>query len=204
MTRLTRFTATLLSSSMLPLIGCGTSFTTHGSAAPSGLSGKVFGGQNPVSGATVTVWQVGASDYGSSPTALAHATTAADGTFSIPAGSYTCASTDPQLPTQVYITAAGGQAIPGYTNPSIVLAAGLGNCSTADDQVVNINEVTTVVTAFALGNFFTPDDGQTIVDGFGAPSTQIGSARYVERAYYPHAGELGPRSRESQHLVHHH
>ena len=147
------------------LAGCGFRSTLTTSATH--ITGKVFGGQNPISSATVTVWQVGAIDYDmpGSAVQLAQTTSVSDGTFDIPAGAYIC----PTPTTQVYITAAGGYAIPGHNNSSIMLVAGLGNCSALDTQSVNINEVTTAVTAFALAPFFVDPVGNTIRDDFGAP-----------------------------------
>ena len=154
----TRVTASIFSVFFSLLIGCG--FDTHAPVVTtsSHVSGKIFGGQNPISGSTVTVWQMGNNDYGTTDAVvLATTTSASDGTFDIPAGTYQC----PSATTQVYITAAGGYATPGYNNPAIMLAAGLGNCSSAETASVEINEVSTVVTAFALNWFYTYDLGGT-------------------------------------------
>jgi hypothetical protein len=164
----TRVVSTLLFFPVVFLIGCGFTSTVAGPAPAAHLSGNVHGGQQPISGSTVTVWKVGDVNYGSLATALASTTSASDGTFDIPAGSYTCDTPT----TQVYITAQGGEASPGYPNDFIMLAAGLGNCSTLDNQQVEINEVSTVVAAFALAQFFgvhtTP-----ATDDFGAPASNL-------------------------------
>jgi hypothetical protein len=161
-----RLTAAIFSLSLPLLIGCGFSSNTPIATSSGHVSGKVFGGQNPISGSTVTVWQVGSLGYGSSDAlALATTTSAADGTFDIPPGTYTC----PTDTTQVYITAAGGEATPGYSNSAILLATGLGNCASAQTQTVEINEVTTVVTAYALESFYTYSIGSS-GNTFGSPA----------------------------------
>jgi len=54
--------------------------------------------------------------------------------------------------TYVYITATGGDS-GGGLNSSILLAAGLGKCSDAQTETVEINEVSTVVFAAAMANY---------------------------------------------------
>jgi hypothetical protein len=167
-----RCTLSLAVLSALPLIaltGCGaTSSFSNPSIAPQ-IHGKIYGGQQPVVNSTVSVWEVGTTGYGSfaSATPLATTTTAADGSFLI---------TTPYLCTpgeQVYITAAGGQAVTGITNPNIMLATGLGSCTTAQSATVEINEVSTVVTAFALAQFFTPTLGAASPDSFGTDAGDL-------------------------------
>ena len=67
----------------------------------------------------------------------------------------------------VYVTAVGGNS-GGGTNSSISLIAGLGDCFAAQNQAVEINEVTTVATALALTNF----SYNYGLDSFGAPPDQ--------------------------------
>ena len=52
----------------------------------------------------------------------------------------------------VYVTAAGGDS-GGGANSSILLAAGLGACADAQNETVEINEVSTVVFASAMENY---------------------------------------------------
>jgi len=165
-----RLAAALLAFSSLSLglfTGCGATTSFSGPTASSNISGKVYGGQQPLAGSLVTVWAIGMAGYGSPATNLASTTSDNDGAFSI--DSYTCpapAGGD----TQVYITAQGGSPTPGDNNGNIALAAGLGTCSSAQNDLVDINEVTTAVTAFALGQFFTTSLGtpSTINKGFYA------------------------------------
>jgi len=168
----------VLSSLSLGLItGCGATGSFSNPTASTKVSGRVFGGQQPIANSTVTVWPIGLTGYGSSAAVtgdypngyLAQTTTAADGTFNFPAGTYICPTPD----TQVYIIAKGGEPSPGDINPNIALATGLGDCSTAQTAEVEINEVTTAVTAFALAQFFTTQIGPGSTDSFGTDPADL-------------------------------
>ena len=136
------------------------------------ITGTIFGGQQPVVGATVTVWLAGTSGYGMGATQLASTMTDAAGNFKFASSAYTCAYSN----APVYITASGGNP-GGGINSNLVLAAGLGTCSTAKNATVNINEVTTAVTAFALSHFFTTTlGGAYTTDMIGG--TAAGSGTY--------------------------
>jgi hypothetical protein len=134
-----------------------------------GITGRAFGGNQPIIGASVQLYAAGSTGYGTGATALGSPVTTVGpgGTFTI--GSYTC----PTGTTQVYLLATGGN--PGITaaNPNSVLAAALGNCSGAAAQTVNMNEVTTAATAYALGPFIAQicSVNPTIKDCIGAPNT---------------------------------
>jgi hypothetical protein len=143
--------AILLSSiSALFLAGCGVVPYTDTSTHTMSISGTAFGGQPPISGASIVVYATGQSGYGVLPSALGTATTDASGNFQVT--SYTSCA-DPQ---QVYIVASGGN--PGLSSPTnntaSVLVAALGNCSTVSASThVIINEVTTIAAAYALSGF---------------------------------------------------
>ncbi|SNT20820.1 hypothetical protein SAMN05421770_105162 [Granulicella rosea] len=157
-------------------VGCGIGpISTVSDASPvlgDALQGGVHGGQQPVSSASIQLWAVGATGYGSAASKLGSAvTTNATGGFTL--GSYTC----PSSSALTYITASGGN--PGLggstTNSSIQLMAALGACGNLSPSTfININEVTTVAAAFALGQYFTPTFGTASTDSFGAPSTTQG------------------------------
>jgi hypothetical protein len=167
---LSRFLPVLAVVSALPLstlTGCGAATSFTGPSASSLMAGRVIGGQQPVSGSLVTVWAAGTDGYGTSATQLAHTTTASDGTFTITTP-YTCTAGE-----QVYITAAGGQALTGLDNPNIMLATGLGDCAGAQSATVEINEVTTAATAFALTQFFTTTLGDSLTDVFGTNAADL-------------------------------
>jgi hypothetical protein len=153
-----RYLATLFSAALALAFaglttGCATTATTASEPAPvalSGLQGMVHGGQQPVVGATVTAYATGATGYGSAARVLGSTTTTAGGNFSLTAYQ-TCLSTD-----FVYLVATGGN--PGVAgtqnNSALALMTGLGPCANAN-QVVNINEVSTVGTVWALAPFMT-------------------------------------------------
>ena len=137
------------------LTGCGTGAGIVSGPTPmSGvaLQGKVMGGQQPINGTTIQLYGAGVTGYGSaaSPLVSAVVKTGADGSFSI-AGDYTCTS-GAQL---VYLTATQGDAGSG-NNANLALMAALGPCSgLASISFVNLNEVTTVGSVWALSPFMT-------------------------------------------------
>ena len=142
------------------LTGCGTSLTTardaaSGTSGAGRIQGSVYGGQQPVSGATLQLYAVTTGGYAAPATALLNkaVTSAADGTFSI-TSDYSCTGVD-----QVYIVATGGNpGLPGNANNgALALMAALGSCSTllanASTGFINLNEVTTVAGAWSLARF---------------------------------------------------
>jgi hypothetical protein len=152
-----RLTCLVSSLSLFLTLGCGLG-TSSISTAPLGggdsagtISGIVHGGQYPVTGATIQLYQIGTAGYTSAATPLLNktVTTGAGGSFSI-TGDYTCASG-----TYLYITAAGGD--PGIgtgTNANLAMMAALGVCDNLNGSTnVIINEVTTVAMAYALAQF---------------------------------------------------
>ena len=156
----------------LVVTGCGMgSFTTvEKNVANPAVAGKAMGGQQPVSGATISIYTFGTGGYGSAGTQLYSTTTDANGNFSIPGGAYTC----PQSNTPTYLIGVGGDA--GYgANSAIVLGAALGPCN-GPAQVVILNEVTTVALAYAESGYFTQTLGvgqgtADQYDSFGGPSS---------------------------------
>jgi hypothetical protein len=114
------------------------------------IQGTAFGGQPPVSGASITLFATGSTGYGSAPSAIGTATTDSSGNFQV-TGFTPCSD-----PEQVYIVAAGGN--PGLSgsvnNNALVEVAALGNCSSVSSSTyVIINEVTTIAAAYALSSF---------------------------------------------------
>jgi hypothetical protein len=148
----------------------------------------VHGGQNPVSGATIQLWAVGTTGFGSAATALISTTvTTSDGTSTsdsnanlgntgntLPAGSFTLnfttAYTCPTPSTLVYLTATGGNPGLGGTvnNSAIVLLAPLGQCSSIGPTTyIIINEVTTAGAVEALAPFLSASGS------IGSPSDSV-------------------------------
>lgn len=177
----------------ISLIGCGVgaSFpntTSEGSALV--LSGRVHGGQQPVTGSHIHVMQAASSAYGAASTPLMTAngttilsdsigpyvTTDSNGNFSI-TSDYTCTAG-----SQVYVLATQGNPgmASGTNNTGIGLMAGLGACPSthsfsASVPYVFMDEITTVATAYALAGFFT-DATHLATDGSAGATTGINNA----------------------------
>jgi hypothetical protein len=156
--------AVLSSLSVLLLSGCSSSFSNgfQGTAPQTslvvkGLHGKTHGGQFPVTGSTVQVYDVSGTGagYGAASTALGTpVTTDQYGGWTY--GDFTCNSDNDEL----YVVSSGGN--PGLTagtnSPSLELTAALGTCSyvqAGNPSFVFIDEVTTVAMEYALAGFAT-------------------------------------------------
>jgi streptogramin lyase len=135
------------------------------------LSGRVHGGQNPISGASVYLYAANTTGSGGPGESKStsnqsislltsgtqdgsghyYVTTGSDGSFSV-TGDYSCPSANSQL----YLFAVGGNSGAG-TNSAAGLLAGLGTCSAvvASPPYVVMNEVSTIATAFAVAGFAT-------------------------------------------------
>ena len=157
--------ALVLSVAAVVLTGCA-GFESATPAAPvtiagAKVSGNVHGGQQPVVGATVQLYQAGTTGYGVGAVGLiagGGVTTDASGSFNI-TNDYTCTAG-----TQVYVVATGGNPGSG-TNNALSLITALGPCAGVPQiPFVQINEVTTIATVNALAPFM---NGLTI----GAPAT---------------------------------
>ena len=136
--------------SALLLSGCATQPFTDTSAHTLAIKGAAFGGQPPVTGATITLYATGQSGYGSNGSFLGGATTDSHGNFNI------ASATGCNDPQQVYLVASGGNPglAAGTNNTALVLVAALGNCSSVSASTfININEVTTIAAAYALSGF---------------------------------------------------
>lgn len=139
----------------LLLLGCQPVQTSQflSAAGTVKLNGRVYGGQQPVSGASVGLYAVGTSGPGSPAQALLSQTVLTDsnGKFNL-SGLYTC----PTPEAQVFLTARGGNPglPPGSTNPNIALMAVLGTCADLNTTTfVNLNEQTTVGAIWPLATF---------------------------------------------------
>jgi streptogramin lyase len=142
----------------LALAGCGDVIGNSGPLLGPLLSGVVFGGQQPIVGAQLSLYAAGTSVYGAGATSLLSGTVTSDatGTFNI-AGLYTC----PSASAQVYLISTGGNAGSGV-NPKAVLMSALGSCGNlGTTSFVTLNEVSTVAAVYSLAQFMTP--GSTAV-----------------------------------------
>jgi glucuronoarabinoxylan endo-1,4-beta-xylanase len=141
------------------ILGCGgvssSPVATTASTLPgSSLVGQVKGGQQPIWGATIQLYQVGTAGDGSSAAPLGSSTTTnPSGGFTI-TGDYTCPGSNPQ----VYLLATGGNPglANGTNNTAINLIAALGSCSSLSPSTfINLNEVATVAAVAALSPYMT-------------------------------------------------
>jgi sugar lactone lactonase YvrE len=136
------------------LAGCSGSLPSNfGVAQPTGavqLAGKVYGGQNPVVGASIQLYGVSSTMAGAaSPLISSPPLSVAGGQFSI-TGMYSCAGV-----SDVYLVATGGNSGSG-TNSNMTLVAALGQCSNlTPSTTILVNELTTVAAAYALAPFST-------------------------------------------------
>jgi len=159
----------------LSLTGCSLQTTSDPSEiAMPAVSGRIMGGETPVAGSQVTLWETdpGNTGYGLTAHVLAGPVTSSSpgGNFSFTTG-YTCTSGN-----FVYATSTGGDVTNGSSspmiNPNLVMVSAMGSCSnfsTAAAQggvTVVINELTTIAAAYALGSF-------TTVNANGSVGTQL-------------------------------
>ena len=140
---------------VLALAGCSGMVNDANTIASSGvaLQGSVHGGQQPVIGATIQLYAAQATGYGAASVPLIASTVVTDssGAFTI-TNKYTC----PASPNdQVYLVATGGNPGAGI-NANLAEMAALGPCGALTPATnININEVTTAASAFALSGFMT-------------------------------------------------
>jgi hypothetical protein len=169
--------ALLSTSSVLLLSGCSSTYQLGGPAtgtpmAQAKLSGKVHGGNPPVTGATISLYEIGAdpgtgsghtgttaAGYGAAlppPSGgvtgalIAQSTTDSFGSWSL---TYTCADSADEL----YLVATGGNPglAPGTNNTALIMTSVAGQCNNLFGSSFDIDEVSTVATEFALSGFST-------------------------------------------------
>lgn len=159
-------TGILLLASTVALAGCGgssplveTTPTHPVTPATISLQGVAFGGQQPVTGMTLQLYDASNGGYGSAATAMLTGTpptTDSNGNFSftIPA----C----PHPGDQIYLVGTGGDPVAGNAansgstaaNPNLALMVALGNCSGLGALPgLHMNELTTVAAVWALAPF---------------------------------------------------
>lgn len=133
------------------------------------ISGKAFGGRQPITGATILLCEAGNTGYGSgtcnSTTNVAMTTTSGSfGTFTLPG--YTC----PTNTGLLYLKALGGVTVTGgANNPAAALMTAIGPCNGSTSSLfVYITEATTAADMAALAQFFNPAN-ETI----GSTSTNV-------------------------------
>jgi len=156
----------LLLAGTIALAGCGGSSPLVETApsqpivaAVAGLQGVAFGGQQPVTGMSLQLYDAGSGGYGSAATGLLATPlpmTDSNGNFhfTIPA----C----PHPSDQIYLVGTGGDPVAGNAsnsgstaaNPNLALMIALGNCSGLGSLPgLHMNELTTVAAVWALAPF---------------------------------------------------
>jgi hypothetical protein len=151
------------------------------------IHGKAFGGNQPISGASVYVYAAGTAAYGGASALLSTTvpTTGLDGSFTI-TGDYTCLAGQ-----QVYVYVLGGNTGSG-ANANSGLMAVLGQCPAGGGDLssvtpfVWVNEVTTVATAYAISGFATDathvSDDETATGNTTAAIAKVGMANAFANA----------------------
>jgi streptogramin lyase len=127
-----------------------------GAAMAAGLSGTAMTGNLPLTNATVRLWQVGTTGYGSSGTLAGGTTTNSSGQWTI--SSITCSPAN----IEVYVIARSENG----SGPIRILAF-LGPCNALPSNV-DINEVTSIAAIWALQQFMHVNSG-----AIGVPSTNV-------------------------------
>ena len=128
---------------------------------PHALHGKTFGGQQPIAGAHVHLLEAATTGYGAA--SISDINSGYDGSDSV--GNYVLSDAGGNFDitgyactsgSQVYVLAEQGNPGAG-NNTAVALMAPFGTCSLSGtiSGFVNINEVSTVVTAFAIAGFAT-------------------------------------------------
>jgi hypothetical protein len=139
------------------LTGCGAGTAAPVSAGGDAftLSGKVKGGQQPVSNATIQLYAAGTGTTDATAATPLIGTpailTGAAGDFTI-TGRYTC----PSITSEVYLVATGGNPglAAGTNNQALALISGLGPCGNLTSAThIIINEVTTIGTIYSITPF---------------------------------------------------
>ena len=173
----------LLASSLVFSAGCSNMSSTapvvNSLTTAATLSGKVHGGNQPVIGATVTLWFAGQGLSGSTAVKAATTTTDSTGSFSFTkdtAGGHDGTTPNWSCPSGgsplVYVLSQGGNTqnngVPGQTNTAASFIALYGDCpAISGANFVYMSEVTTVATMATVSQFFNPADDTIKADSTG-------------------------------------
>jgi hypothetical protein len=145
------------------------------SSTSQAMTGSVHGGQQPVTGAVVTLWAAGvtgtgAASYGAHATLVASTVSDLNGNFS-----FNTAGVSPCTAGQyLYVTAVGGNTGSGINTSSAMMAALPTPCGAATaGTFVFVNEASTVAAVWALQQFMSISPGGATPWQIGAPSTNV-------------------------------
>lgn len=123
--------------------------TINSSSTGPALYGVVQAGEQPVVGASVSLYAAGTGGYASAAASVATATTDKNGNFTVP-GTYSCPTTSAGY---MYLVATGGKVGSKDANQNLALMTALGNCSNLGSTPVVVNEITSVASAYATSSF---------------------------------------------------
>ena len=158
-----------LSAATLSLTGCMLSPTASPTIQPAAITGTVHGGQQPVTGARIFLFEAATTGYGKvslgdilpasgtldSTYNAYYVTTDSTGSFGL-TGKYTCTAG-----AQVYLLATQGNPglAAGTNNAALAEMASLGACPTggvlSPTLTIRVSEVTTVAAVYALAGYMT-------------------------------------------------
>ena len=196
----TRGLLAVFATGTLALAGCSSSMAPIAGSpvlSPDAMiSGKVHGGNQPVSGATVTLYRAGQNGFATGGTAIAHTTSSSDGfggfAFSKSVGSasnnsdntFNCQVNGTDSNPYLYLVARGGTTVnsAGATpNPDAVFIAPMGPCDAVTTSTyINMSEVVTVATIAAIHQFMNPSTSpiETTIgaDGVFVSNAALGNA----------------------------
>ncbi len=165
----------LLPASVLLLASCSSSIDSVETGSlphAATISGKVHGGNQPVAGATVTLYRAGQNGFAVGGVAIAHTTSASDGygsfSFTQSASSpsnnsdntFSCMVGGVDTNAYIYVVARGGTTVnsgSAVANPDAVFISPMGPCDALTSATfVNMSEVVTVATIAAIHQFMNP------------------------------------------------
>ena len=197
--------AVVLFSGILALAGCARLPNSNASSMNSqqgaAISGRVHGGQNPISGAHVYLMAVNTTGYGGPGIAASSAnmsaslltggagqdglgyyvTTDSNGNFNI-TGDYTC----PSIWANPYLYAVGGDSGSG-SNSAITLVAPVASCP-GTSEFITVNEISTIAAAYAFAGFAS-DPTHVSSSGSALDATALSNAgNTIQNLENPNAG----------------
>ncbi len=187
------------------LSGCGVGTFASGSdpsanaaAGNTSMGGILHGGPNPIIGAAITLYTTTSSGYGATANVVASTTTDSSGFFNL-----TLPTTTVACPTgeYAYLGAYAGSTGTSSNNTSTLLMVPIGSCAAnysstgSSGSYVNtyngpklwIDELTTAVSAYALGNFMSIGSGGAINIGSPANNHAAASSTTPSAAGLAHA-----------------
>jgi hypothetical protein len=172
-----RVVAPALALLAITLSGCSSETTGAAlsvtSPARGAMTGRVMGGQQPVSNASIQLWAVNTTGAAATSLLTSTVTTDANGNFSLSPNNaplYSC----PTSTTQVYLLALGGNPglSSGTNNGALALMAALGSCGSLSPSTnIVINEVTTVASVWALQQFIGVSEGTAFAEDIAVGTT---------------------------------